>query len=377
MPTIHDAPDALRRRLLAAAPASLLLPAAALRAQTAVTEDGYAAVVPRALAFPDDHGAHPGFRIEWWYLTAVLARAAAPEQHIGVQVTFFRVRTPIDRDYVRHPSRFAARQILIAHAAIADPAHGRLQHDQRVARVGTGGVSIGTGDTALALERWRFVHRDSAYVGEFPARAFTLRFTATPRQPPLVQGEQGTMRKSEVTDAASHYYSWPQLELRAELLRDGRTEMLQGPGWLDHEWLSELIDPDATGWDWTGMNLDDGGALMAYHFRRRGGRGSLMTYASLRDAQGNLRTYDTRDVAFEPLEHWTSPRTGARYPVALRIRVGARTFETRPLMPDQELDSRGTTGQVYWEGASLLHENGRRVGRGYVELTGYVAPMGL
>lgn len=390
----------MRRRLLAsagsaAASAVLPLPLAAL-AQAA--HDGYAEVSPRALVFPADHGAHSAYRIEWWYLTAVLSRGSVapvaqppttqPDALVGVQVTFFRVRTPIDRNHPQQPSRFAARQLLIAHAAIADPARGSLLHEQRIARVGPGGTSAETGDTALALDRWRLQRTsassgttaDAVYTCELPARSFTLRFTATASMPLLLQGESGTMRKSARTNTAagpaSHYYSWPQLALDAQIERDGRSEHLTGAGWLDHEWSSTLLDPDAAGWDWTGMNLDDGGALMAYNFRRHADGASLYSYATLRTAAG-VRAFGPAEVAFTPLDHWTSPRTRARYPVAMRIRVGDRTFESRPLMPDQELDSRATTGQVYWEGASTLTENGRRVGRGYLELTGYAAPMNL
>jgi predicted secreted hydrolase len=393
------------RRLLLRAPvvpaaawlgahAAWLLPQTA-RAQPApvpATAGGYAAVSPRALAFPADHGAHPAFRVEWWYLTAVLAREAtaassrdfADRDFVGVQVTFFRVRTPVDLAHAEHPSRFAARHLLIAHAAIADPARGSLLHEQRIARVGPGGTSFDTQDTALALDGWT-LRRDpqaaAGYACDIGARTFRLNFAASARAPRLLHGANGTLRKTRAGDApdaaASHYYSWPQLALSALVERDGRIERRSGPGWLDHEWASHLLDPDAAGWDWAGMNLDDGGALVVYRFRRKEDGRPLYTYATLRATSGDLRTFTGTQAALEPIEHWTSPRTRARYPVALRIRIGERTFETRPLMPDQELDGRATTGQVYWEGASLLIENGRRVGRGYVELTGYAAPMNL
>jgi predicted secreted hydrolase len=124
------------------------------------------------------------------------------------------------------------------------------------------------------------------------------------------------------------------------------------------------------------MNLDDGAALTAFQIRRRGSGEKLYAYASLREAgSAVVQVYAPAEVDFAPLERWTSPRTRGTWPVAQRIRVGSRTFETRPLFVDQELDSRATTGAVYWEGASWLQEGGRRVGRGYLEMTGYVAPI--
>jgi predicted secreted hydrolase len=168
------------------------------------------------------------------------------------------------------------------------------------------------------------------------------------------------------------------LQVQARLDRDGGTRHLAGNAWLDHEWSSTLLDADAAGWDWIGMNLDDGTALTAFQIRRRGSGEKLYAYASLRDAgRDRSSLYGAGEVAFEPLERWTSPRTRGTWPVAQRVRVGPRTFETQPLMPDQELDSRATTGAVYWEGASRLLEGGRPVGRGYLEMTGYVEPIRL
>jgi predicted secreted hydrolase len=355
--------DPLRRRLLAAG-AALPLPA---RAAT-----GYAAVTPRALAFPRDHGAHPDYRIEWWYLTGWL-NAQPP---LGFQVTFFRTRTPID---ARNPSRFAARELLIAHAAIADAARGALLHEQRIARAGFGAARAAEGDTDVELERWTLRRRaDGAYDCAIPARAFTLRFVAQPTQPLLLQGEAGFSRKGPRPEHASHYYSQPQLRVEAELARDGRTLRVGGSAWLDHEWSSTLLDPAAAGWDWIGMNLDDGSALAAFQIRARDGGPRIYAYAALRAAgSARVQVFAPDAVRFEPLARWTSPRTRATYPVAQRIVVGARAFETRPLLDDQELDARATTGTVYWEGASTLYESGRAVGRGYLEMTGYALPMRL
>ena len=361
-----------RRQLLVASSAALLPSArAALE---------YATVTPRRLVFPRDHGAHSEYRIEWWYLTGWLdvdsRRALGSPQPLGFQITFFRTRTPIDP---ANPSRFAAHQILFAHAAVADPARGVLLHDQRIARLGFG-VAASDVDADLALDRWTFKRRasDGFYECSIAARGFRLSFTATPTQPLLLQGDGGFSRKGPRAEQASHYYSVPQLSISAALARDGRTEKLGGIGWLDHEWSSTVLDPAAAGWDWIGMNLDDGTALTAFQVRRRDNGAALHAYASMRvPGAWQLRTFDKDTVRFVPLEHWTSPRTRAVYPVAQRIEIGGRRFETRPLFADQEFDTRGTSGTVYWEGASRLFEDGRPVGRGYLELTGYHSPLTL
>lgn len=349
----------------------LLVALAALPAVPAAREIDYPAVTPRPLVFPRDHGAHPEFRIEWWYLTGWLDAASGP---LGFQVTFFRTRTDVDP---ANPSAFTARQLVLVHAALADPRHGALRHDQRVARVGFGASAAET-DTNVQLGRWRFLRGpDGAYQCRLPARSFTLDFTAQPTKPLLLQGEAGVSRKGPLAAQASYYYSQPQLFIRARITRDGKQQSLTGLGWLDHEWSSTLLAPEAAGWDWAGINLDDGGALTAFQIRRKDTGAALHTYASLRAPGGEVRVFDADQVRFERLAEWTSPRTRATWPIAQAITVGTRRFATKPLMSDQELDSRGSAGAVYWEGASELTENDQRVGRGYLEMTGYVAPMRL
>jgi len=354
----------MKRRAFLAATALPLLPAHAVE---------YGVVAPRPLAFPRDHGSHPDYRTEWWYLTGWLD---AEPQPLGLQITFFRTRTEVD---AANPSRFAAKQLIIAHAAVADPARGSLLKDERIARVGFGIAEASEADTDVRLDRWRFARRpDGSYECSAPARGFALQLTATPTQPLLLQGQGGFSRKGPQPAQASYYYSQPHLRVQATLQRDGATRQLSGTAWLDHEWSSTLLDADAAGWDWIGMNLDDGTALTAFQIHRRDSGGKLYAYASLRDAGSSVpRIFAADEVDFTPIERWTSPRTRGVWPVTQRLRVGARTFETKPLFADQELDSRATTGAVYWEGASLLSEGGRRVGRGYLEMTGYVEPIRL
>jgi predicted secreted hydrolase len=322
----------------------------------------------RALAFPADHGAHRGHRIEWWYVTGQLGEGAA---RIGFQVTFFRLR---NADADSSESRFAPKQLLMAHAAIADPARGALLHDQRAAREGFGLAEAKAGDADVHIDRWRLAREGRDYVAEIPADGFTLRLRMEPTQPVLLQGDRGFSRKGPEARHASYYYSLPQLAVRAELVVGGEARALKGRAWLDHEWSSELLAQGAVGWDWIGVNLDDGGALMA--FRLRDGKGqALWASALLREADGRMRTFGPGEVAFRPVRRWRSPRTGAEYSVALAVALGGAEWQVEPWMPDQELDSRASTGTVYWEGAVNVAGPQGRKGAGYLELTGYAGPL--
>jgi predicted secreted hydrolase len=186
----------------------------------------------------------------------------------------------------------------------------------------------------------------------------------------MLNGHAGFSTKAPDPRHASYYYSRPQLKVDGTVTLTGQTRPVTGQGWLDHEWSSELLAPGAQGWDWIGINLADGGALMA--FRLRDAEDTAMwSAASLRQADGSTRIYPPESVAFEPLRYWRSPRTGITYPVAWQIRIEQRVFRLEVLMDDQELDSRRSTGAIYWEGAAHLREAEREVGRGYLEMTGY------
>ncbi len=149
---------------------------------------------------------------------------------------------------------------------------------------------------------------------------------------------------------------------------------VSGTAWLDHEWSSEVLAADAAGWDWVGINLADGGALMAFRIRAKSGT-TLWAGGTLRERDGRVRALAPGDIAFRPVRHWRSPRTGVEYPVAFALRAGTLDLVLEPLIDDQELDSRASVGTVYWEGAVRALAAGREAGRGYLELTGYWRPL--
>jgi predicted secreted hydrolase len=318
-----------------------------------------------ALEFPRDHGAHPEYRTEWWYVTG---QVQTDEGHaLGFQVTFFRSRTGIGES---SRSAFAPSQLVFAHAALSDTRHGRLRHDQKSARVMPGIAAAATGDTDLRLESWSLRRRDGRYRAVIPAGEFRLDLGLAPTRAPLLQGERGVSRKGPEPRYASYYYSLPQLQVSGTIETAGETQRVRGTAWLDHEWSSEALMPGAQGWDWVGLNLDDGGAVMAFRIRDAAGN-ALWAAATVQDADGGARHYGPGEVSFEPLATWTSPRTHAVYPVSAALRVGAETWNVEATMPDQELDSRASTGAIYWEGAVRVTREGERIGQGYLELTGY------
>ena len=334
----------------------------------------YAAVTPgRPLQFPRDYGAHPDYRTEWWYVTGWLKTADG--KPLGFQVTFFRSRTGSD---AANPSAFAPKQLIIGHAALSDPALGKLAHDQRTVREGFGLAYARTGSTDLKLDDWRMVRGDDGcYRVTVRSQEVNLALTLAPTQAVLLQGEQGYSRKGARPANASYYYSEPQLKVSGTAGHGGgAARAVEGSAWLDHEWSSEALEPGAAGWDWVGANLDDGSALMAFQIRSTQG-GKLWAHATLRNARGNVTQYRPDQVSFTPQARWKSPRTNAVYPVATTLATGATQWQIKPLQDDQELDSRRSTGAVYWEGAVTISRDGVPAGRAYLEMTGYDKPMKL
>jgi len=361
------------------------------------------------LVFPRDYGAHSTYRTEWWYVTGWLQTdanaaadttpGAAAQASLGFEATFFRSRHALDD---ANPSRFAPNQLLFANIALSDPHTGSLQHDQRVARGGFGLADASEMDTAVHIDDWSLGREaDGRYRLNVATSGFSFSFLLTPTQPVLLNGAGGYSRKGPLPGEASYYYSEPWLQVDGVLRRSGRGghargdgEHVRGRAWLDHEWSSAPLADEAVGWDWIGINFEEGGALMALQIRDKAGR-KFWAGATLRAADGSTRALSGDSVSFTPLRRWRSPHTGALYPVAMRVDVQDQHLTLVPLMDDQEFDSRATTGAVYWEGAVTAFEAdaaagkpgsanastekpaAKPIGRGYLELTGYVQRLEL
>ena len=371
---------------------------AATAASAAVSDAAPLGVTHRALRFPADHGAHPDTHIEWWYVTGWLRTsagdAATQAPDFGFQVTFFRTRTELAETSA---SRFAARQLVFAHVALTDLAAGArgggLLHDQRAGREGFGLVQTpGPADPQVVrLRDWSLERAAATDARELADRwriairadRFALALDLVATEPLMLQGDAGYSQKGPEPRQASHYYSEPQLSVRGQVARTGSAlRDVRGTAWLDHEWSNELMPAEAVGWDWVGFNLADGAALMAFRLRRADGT-ALWAGGSYRPGPhgtggGATQVFAADQVRFEPLRRWTSPRTQVAYPVEWMLATPAGRWRVVALQDDQELDSRGSTGSVYWEGVSALRrEDGTAVGHGYLELTGYGGKLRL
>lgn len=380
----------LARRLLRVAP---LLTGIVLGAWSAPAGEGAAArdangfALPQAGArfvFPRDHGSHPSFRIEWWYVTGHLFEAGGARY--GFQITFFRQASPPPKpgQEIVASQQFASDQLFLAHVALLDVQTGRFLHQERVARRGW---DAGASEERLELRNGSWsLRQDRSGADRFSLSGsingeVRLALELTPRKPMVVFGVDGVSRKGPGATAASHYLTFPRLRTAGTVTLGGVPRAVTGSAWMDHEWSSSQLGDGQVGWDWAALQLDDGRELMAYRMRRADG--AIDPYSTLNwvARDGSLTTAAASEFSLEVIRRWTSPATGAEYPIEVEIVTrdpesgGTRRLRLEPLAEHQELP--GAIGGVpYWEGACRIRdERGQVVGSAYLELTGYAGDL--
>lgn len=329
-------------------------------------DPGFArAVGPRAFQFPQDHGAHPEFATEWWYLTGNLQTANG--RRFGYQFTLFRVA--LRPGEALTDSAWRTQQLYMGHMAISDAASARHYSAERLARAATGLA----GARITPFEVWLGPWSMRAESGLFPMTVMaqdediSVSLQLQSGDKPLVlQGEHGLSRKSATPGNASYYYSFTRLPTRGELRIGETVYRVQGDSWMDREWSSSALDNDQSGWDWFALQLDDGRDLMYYQLRNRQGGMHAFSRGSLVETDGSVRALLPDQVRLTPLRHWQA-EDGTRYPTRWRLQVPGLELDlvVKALLDDQLMDH----SVRYWEGA--VEVSGSHAGRGYLELSGY------
>ena len=332
------------------------------------------AETPRAFVFPRDHGPHPEFRQEWWYLTGNLDGPRG--ERFGFELTFFRfalaplVASPSDSG----ASAWRTREIYLAHFAITDVGAKHFRSAQKLARGALGLAGAEAEPLHVWIDDWTLGAAGAA-AGDWKLAAaqpgYALELDLHPLMPPVLNGEAGLSRKSDASGSASYYYSIPRIALSGRLTREGRPLAVNGLAWFDREWGSGGLGPDEVGWDWFALQLDDGTALMFYALRDRDGSRDAHSAGTWVEGSGETTALASAAVDIDVTGRWTSS-DGANYPAAWRVRVPSLALDVsvHPVLADQELK----VSPRYFEGAVDVSgtRQGRPLrGRGYVELVGY------
>ncbi len=337
--------------------------------------EGYAqAIEPRQFAFPADHGPHPDFRNEWWYLTGNLDGKEGAR--FGFEFTIFRFSlVPPGTDITGDASAWRSNQVYIGHFAITDASARQFYVAQRYSRGGLGLAGAAAEPFHVWLDDWSIAaaRPDSDAIWRLRAsdRKIALNLTLAPQKQPVLNGVNGLSQKAAMAGNASYYYSISRLQTNGTVQIGDNVFEVNGLSWLDREWGSSALSSDQEGWDWYALQLSDGSDLMFYNLRRNDGSQDVHSAGTLTLADGTAVYLSRDDFIVEVLDTWQSPQ-GGRYPVAWRIAVPqyGLKLNIEPLLDAQEL----VTTVRYWEGA--VDVSGERdgmpiMGRGYVELTGY------
>jgi len=327
-----------------------------------MTAEGFA--VPQAgktFSFPRDHGSHPEFKLEWWYVTGHLYAEPTGGRRLGFQATFFRQAAP-DK----------SMQLHLAHMAIIDVATGKFLPPRAAEslglgrRLGGGYARCAAGELVAAAERSCGRGRRGAdRIARGVQAEAALALTLMPAKPLVVLGENGVSRKGAAPTAASYYSRFHGCEQRAKLHSARRNSRCRARlGWITRSAAVSLIRT-RVGWDWVSVQFTDQRELMMYRLRTRDGGADPASSLTWVDAAGKPVK---QKFSWEVLETWKSPATGAVYPSRVALATtdpatgAAVRYTLEPLARDQELPGR-LGGIAYWEGACRVRDAaGKEVG---------------
>ncbi|MEM9170626.1 MAG: lipocalin-like domain-containing protein [Pseudomonadota bacterium] len=356
-----------RRRFVVTSVCGFAALAGAARAQGLATlgrdADGYRTVTPgRAFDFPADHGPHPGYRIEWWYVTANLQGPDGTPY--GLQWTLFRSALAPERGDA--PSRgggWGAPYLWLGHAAVTTPdAHYSAE---RFARGAVGQAGVDAAPFRAFIDEWSFEAdgedlREARLAAASDAFAYAVVLNA-PRAP-VLQGADGYSVKSP-EGQASYYYSQPFFDLEGALTINGARIPVTGAAWMDREWSSRLLSDTQTGWDWFSLHLKSGAKVMAFRLRDTAADDFLA--GTWIDADGTTAPLASDALRLTPLR--TVRVAGRRFPTRWRVEIPARGLDVTVAALND--DSFMETSVPYWEGPVRI--DGAGGGVGYLEMTGY------
>ena len=346
------------------------------------SQTGYAEVIPgRVIEFPRDHGSHPEFRIEWWYITANLEDAQG--EHYGVQWTLFRQalspasESPAGEPTQQQGKQWQSNQVWLAHTAITNASEHK--HWQKMARGGIGQAGVRAQPFDAWIDHWSLSSLANTQGDVYPlelsfslqeGEAYGVTLEVGTDTPMVLNGRDGYSQKS-ASKQASYYYSQPQLAVSGQILWQGKLVKVTGQAWLDHEWSSQPLAANQSGWDWFALHLNDGRALMIYRMREETPEGLKNDWlsGSLVAQDGSKTNIPSDEVILEVLG--TEEVDSRTLPLRWRVSIPKYDIDLKiePLHANQFISG----ALPYWEGVVFATDSGtqKETGRGYMELMGY------
>ncbi len=328
------------------------------------------------VSLPRDLAAHHNVQTEWWYYTGHFETVSGKK--FGFELVFFKRRTDLDK-FSLVPLRLFGNPIYFAHFALTDINDKKFRYAHRKSANGffDQPASASEQHYHLRLGDWSIREANDAHILRATIGSGVL-FEATlkPSKKPILNGiaKDGVSFKDE--GQASRYFSYTRMETEGDLIIDGETAHFHGSAWMDREFGTWTPTENQKGWDWFSIQLTNDTELMCYQLRNSAGGVSNFSSGNFVDKNGDFTPLSHKDFEIEPTGFWKSPNTKATYPSGWKVKVPKFDLDLTitPVMNDQELDTRGTTMIIYWEGACEVtgKANGEDVrGRAYIELVGY------
>ena len=310
------------------------------------------------IELPRDDAPHANLT-EWWYVSGHLQTAEGDP--FGFEFALFQsIRAGAPPGYA-------------AHFAVTDIGRQRFQYGERTEVADPFAVPPAQpAGLDLSVDGWTLRNVPGGFAISAGLETVALQVELIPTKPAAIHNETGVLDFSPF--GWSYYYSYTRADVRGVLLDQGLPRHVTGTAWIDHQW-GDFISVADGGWDWYSVHLDDGRDFTASVVRDEDGA-TVLQYGTLVGPAGETAHLRADDLEVQATGSWTSPRTGSVYPSGWTISVPGEGLRLRlePLLLDQELDTRGSTGVVYWEGAVSVSGDGGEAGLGYVELTGYGPP---
>lgn len=331
------------------------------------------AIKERKFIFPDDNGAHPTFRTEWWYFTGNLTSKEG--KRFGYQFTIFRnAISPVNADT---SSSWRSNQIYMGHFAVTDIDRDKFYYFERFSRDGNNLAGAETKPFRVWIEDWNITETGAGKY-EFPIVRITakekdvsLDLELVPTKPIVLQGQNGLSQKSMEAGNASYYYSATRIETKGTINIEGKDNTVEGSSWLDREWSTSALAEYQKGWDWFSLQLDNNIELMFYQLRNKDGSVDETSKGSIVFPDGKKENIRADDVELKVTGEWKNA-DGKLYPSGWTMKIPSRNISLtiRPAIKNQELN----LSIKYWEGSVIIEgtfEGNNIAGRGYIELTGY------
>lgn len=339
---------------------------------TASAEDEFLPVRgDRALVYPRDHGAHPEFGTEWWYVTGHLRTDT--NKTFGFELVFFRVG--LHRES-QSRSAWKSNSLYLAHFALTDDSRGTFVNFDRKRRASFAQAGAEEESLHVWLDTWQLRQQGDDFILKANAEGNDLSLKLKTKKPLVLHGAAGYSEKGPEPGNASYYSSFTRLVGEGSIQTNGRAERItMASAWLDHEFTSSTLARGDQGWDWFALQFASGEDLMVYQLRDREGLPTKFSSGTFITKDGTTVHLKSSDFEISVLDHWKSPTTAISYPSKWNLKIPKLDLdvEIKPTVSEQELVTKESTGVTYWEGRCSFTEkkSATEAGNAYVELVGY------